>query len=63
MQRLPEFVSDQESEVPVRRAASASLTGWETVIFQLAAPADYTGPEEEPEPGSESAFSTAAFAP
>ena len=52
MQRLPEFVSDQESEEPVRRAATASLTGWETVIFQL---------DEPDEPGSASA--TAALAP
>ena len=57
MQRLPEFVSDQESEEPVRRAAMADLTGWETVVFQVAEP------EEEPEPGSDSTFSTAAFAP
>jgi hypothetical protein len=57
MQSLPEFVSDQESEEPVRRAAMADLTGWETVIFQVG------DPEEEPEPGSDSTFSTAAFAP
>jgi hypothetical protein len=54
MQTMPDFVKDEGEEEPVRRVASTSLTGWETVIFQLV---------EEPEPGSDSDFSTAAFAP
>jgi hypothetical protein len=58
MQRLPEFVRDEESEEPVRRAVSANLTGWESVIFQLTEP-----PDDDPEPVSESACSTAALAP
>jgi len=55
MQMLPEFVRDEEDGgVPMRPAVLAGLTGWETVIFQVV---------EEPEPESDSAFSTAAFAP
>jgi hypothetical protein len=51
MQTLPEFVRESEAEErPVRPAAKASLTGWETVIFQVA---------EEPESDS----ATAALAP
>lgn len=52
MQRMPEFVREdgEREEGPVRPAASASLTGWETVIFQVAE-------------DSESDSATAAFAP
>jgi len=52
MQRMPEFVREdgEREEGAVRLAASASLTGWETVIFQVAEDSD-----------SDSA--TAAFAP
>ncbi len=52
MQRMPEFVREDgdRQEETVRPAASASLTGWETVIFQVV---------EEPESDS----ATAAFAP
>lgn len=58
MQSLPEFVRDDcREEEPVRPAVTANLTGWETVIFQLADPVE---PEPD-EPGSASA--TAAFAP
>ena len=56
MRTMPDFVRDEGEEEPVRRVASTSLTGWETVIFQVV-------PEPEPEPGSDSDFSTAAFAP
>lgn len=59
MQMLPEFVRDEEDGgAPMRPAALAGLTGWETVIFQVV-----EEPGEEPEPESDSAFSTAAFAP
>lgn len=58
MQSVSDFVrEDRREEEPVRPAVTANLTGWETVIFQLAG-------VEEPgsdEPGSASA--TAAFAP
>lgn len=55
MQMLPEFVRDEEEVgVPVRAAVSATLTGWELVVFQVV---------EEPDPGSDSDFATAAFAP
>ena len=57
MQSLPEFVRDECEEEPVRPAVTASLPGWETVIFQLADPVE---PEPE-EPDSASA--TAALAP
>lgn len=51
MQWWPEFVRDEnEREEPVRSALPANLTGWETVIFQVA---------EEPESDS----ATAALAP
>jgi hypothetical protein len=59
MQTMPEFVRDgEEDEVPVRRAASTNLTGWETVIFQVA-----DEPEVPEGSGSDSVFSTAALAP
>ena len=59
MQSLPEFVRNDCEEEPVRPTVTANLTGWETVIFQLADPVE---PEPEPdEPGSASA--TAALAP
>jgi hypothetical protein len=62
MQTMPEFVRDGEAdEVPVRRAASANLTGWETVIFQVAEEPEE--PEVPEEPASDSVFSTAALAP
>jgi len=59
MQSLPEFVrNDCGQEEPVRPTVTASLTGWETVIFQLA------DPEPEPEPDEpDSASATAALAP
>ena len=51
MQKLPEFVREDEKEMPVTPAVvPATRTGWETVIFQVA---------EEPESDS----STALFAP
>lgn len=59
MQSLPEFVRNdrREEKEPVRPAVTANLTGWETVIFQLAG-------VEEPEPEEpDSASATAAFAP
>ena len=57
MQSLPEFVREDGEEEPVRPAVTANLTGWETVIFQLADPVE-PGPEEP-----ESASATAALAP
>jgi hypothetical protein len=61
MQRLPEFVRDDEPrEGRVKLAVAASLTGWETVVFQVV---------EEPAEGSAggapagSDSATAAFAP
>jgi hypothetical protein len=55
MQMLPEFVRDEEEVgAPVKAAAPATLTGWELVVFHVV---------DEPEPGSDSAFATAAFAP
>jgi len=50
MQNLPEFVREDDEVAPLTPAAAASLTGWETVIFQVA---------EEPDSDS----STALFAP
>jgi hypothetical protein len=58
MQTMPDFVRDEGEEEPVRRVASTSLTGWETVIFQVV-----PEPETEPASGSDSDLSTAAFAP
>lgn len=58
MQWTPEFVREDDGSErdPVKLATRANLTGWETVIFQLA-----DGSEEPEEPASDSA--TAAFAP
>ena len=50
MQCWTDFVQDENEREEVRLAVSAILTGWETVIFQVA---------EEPESDS----ATAAFAP
>lgn len=55
---MPDFVIRSSGEVREHRVACATLTGWETVIFQLG-----VEPEPEPEPEPSSAFSTAAFAP
>jgi hypothetical protein len=35
MQNLPEFVREDVREEDVKPAVPASLTGWETVIFQV----------------------------
>ena len=35
MQKLPEFVREDDVGADVRSAATVNLTGWETVIFQL----------------------------
>jgi len=50
MDDLPEFVTGNEEEEPHGPSSSSSLTGWETVVFQL---------DDEPE----SDLSTAAIAP
>lgn len=52
MQKLPEFVREDEEVTPAATPAvvAATRTGWETVIFQVA---------DEPESDS----STALFAP
>lgn len=58
MEQMTDFVIRSSGEVREHRVACATLTGWETVIFQLG-----VEPEPEPEPEPSSAFSTAAFAP
>lgn len=58
MNDWPEFVRDGEAACAPRAARMRELTGWETVVFEVADAA------QEPDgvlPSS--AFSTAAFAP
>jgi len=54
MNKWPEFVTDVEESAP-RGVATAALTGWETVIFQV-------GDAQDEGVGS-SDCSTAALAP
>ena len=55
MNALPEFVIEGEREGRDVRISHVLLTGWESVVFQVG--------DDEPEPGSDSAFSTAILAP
>jgi hypothetical protein len=60
MEQMPDFVICGSGEVRKHRPIGATLTGWETVIFQLGVEPE-SEPEPEPEPSS--LFWTAALAP